>query len=337
LAQSKKKYNMTTANSLSNRGKNLNTSFSKISKLDQQLKAVIANQGSSSETENFFLSTSLFLKYGLEIKRLSNYYSDEEIIKQLSCLRRSIVKDNFTERLQKWPEGYAGDYKTIEMLCNNQSKAKKNTLPYIVDKWAFSLPIAQQHRNKIALQSSKIIETIEFTENPRILIVGAGSAFDVRSIQHIIGHKNFEIYFNDMDENALNYIKKKLNANVLNKSKFISKNILTYIKELYNSNNKFDLILFGGVFDYLTDKQIKFTLSKCYQNVLNKRGTIFFTNISENNDYKYIIEYFANWKLIERTKDELNNLCLASGIKKEELSIYKENTKLTYIVDIKKK
>src|SRR2546426_816944 len=56
-------------------------------------------------------------------------------------------------RLQTWPRGYAGDFETIEYLCEAVNRAQPFTLPWFIEGYALHSACAQQNRNKIAWQA----------------------------------------------------------------------------------------------------------------------------------------------------------------------------------------
>ena len=103
----------------------------------------------------------------------------------------------------------------------------------------------------------------------------------------------------------------------------------------YKQYEKFDLVLFGGLFDYLTDKQIKFVLNNSYQHLSNG-GEIMFTNIAKNNPFKNWIEICGNWELTERSNVQNLEICKTAGIPEHKINQYRDLTNLTNIVEIRK-
>jgi O-methyltransferase involved in polyketide biosynthesis len=75
----------------------------------------------------------------------------------------------------------------------------------------------------------------------------------------------------------------------------------------------FDLILAGGLFDYLSDKMIARTLSDAWS-MLAPEGRIVFTNIATGNPFRVWIEYMGDWKLIERSEEDVASLCRLAGV-----------------------
>lgn len=270
-----------------------------------------------------------------EILLLEKSRNKASIREVLYPLREVYLRSPFTQRLENWPRGYQGDFETIEYLYNGINKSKPNTLEFFVEEYALRSAIAQQHRNKVDFQSMAILDTVR-KKRPscRILIVGCGSGLDIRRVEAMIQNYDCEIVLNDMDEKALEYTLSHLSSQKIVVP--VHANIIDYIRGLDRASAKFDLVMFGGVFDYLSDKQIKFVLSNIYSKHLKNEGRIIWTNIAKGNPYRCWIEYCANWTLIERTEEKCCLLSLQSGIDKKEISIKRDFTNLTYLVDINK-
>ena len=255
----------------------------------------------------------------------------EEIISKLQEVRNIHRQSPFFVRTQDWPRGYAGDFETIEYIINGENKSEVNSLGYYLESIILNSPIVQQHRNKVFHQSQLILNKALENNNAKILSIGCGSSADLRNIQKVLKRTNVEITLFDMDEGALACSAEKLEP-IKDKCSLIQGNLIRLVKKI---EEKFDLIVIGGVFDYLTDKTIVSVLKKIYNENLNKGGEIFFTNIAKGNPYRVWMEYCFNWELIERTKADVGKLFADACLKNSELKIRKEETGLTYLVNIK--
>lgn len=260
----------------------------------------------------------------------------EEILETLNEVRLIQSQSPFVKRLQTWERGYPGDFETIEYLLEAENKAPKNSIAYLIEMYCLNTGIAQQHRNKVRFQADRILQTIlqnsKNHEPPKILNIACGSSPDVALIQDLGKDINFQLVLNDMDKDALELSRQKLSA-IESKIEFVHGNIFRCAGKLA-ANGKYDLIITGGLFDYLDEKQAVFLTNTIYSKLLAPTGKFIFTNIGKPNPYKYWMEYCANWFLIERDKNDIQQILLKSGISPESATISKDSTGLTYLVEI---
>jgi hypothetical protein len=103
----------------------------------------------------------------------------------------------------------------------------------------------------------------------------------------------------------------------------------------FASHGPFDLVLAGGLFDYLNDDQATFLIKAITSTLLSPTGTFAFTNIAKPNPFKYWMEYCANWFLIERTEDDFESLIDQCAIDLKQVSVDMEFCGMTFLVEIK--
>ncbi|HEX7140789.1 MAG TPA: hypothetical protein VF219_23250, partial [Vicinamibacterales bacterium] len=107
----------------------------------------------------------------------------EQIVEVLQPVRDVHARSPFVERLQKWPEGYAGDFKTVEYICNACNLAPEKSIEYFCEQYALTRAITQQHRNKVQIQAARILRAmLEKPRSSKILSIACGSCPDLRSI-----------------------------------------------------------------------------------------------------------------------------------------------------------
>ena len=93
--------------------------------------------------------------------------------------------------------------------------------------------------------------------------------------------------------------------------------------------------LAGGLFDYLPDEHATYLIKHAWS-LLEPGGVFFFTNIARGNPYRPLIEYFGDWFLIERSEDDVLRLCHAAGISRDVVSITREETGLTLMIEARR-
>jgi extracellular factor (EF) 3-hydroxypalmitic acid methyl ester biosynthesis protein len=254
----------------------------------------------------------------------------EEIIKPARDIHSRSV---FVKRMQDWPRDYPGDFETVEYICDLENKSTYGKIEYFIEEYALNSAVAQQHRNKIHRQSGIILDVLlNGNSRQKILSVGCGGSRDFFNIRKYICNVQFNLILHDLDSDALELSLKRL-GNFKGNVHTVRGNFLQSLRTI-ETLGPFDLILTGGLFDYLSDKHISFFLKYALNKFLRQNGTLFFTNIKKGNPYKVWQEYLANWKLIYRTEDEIVNLLTNAGFLPGSFNIEKDETGLTFLVTV---
>jgi extracellular factor (EF) 3-hydroxypalmitic acid methyl ester biosynthesis protein len=256
----------------------------------------------------------------------------EEIVDILEPVRAIHGRSPFVARLQRWPRGYPGDFETVEYICRGENCAPDATLEQHCETYSLNFPIAQQHRNKVWHQSRHIADAVLRNDCARILALACGGCPDFRRVLPLLRRSEAEIHLNDSDPEALAFASRQL-APVVDRCVFLPGNALKIARRL-RGGAPFDLILAGGLFDYLPERHAGYLLEQMYAQ-LAPGGALFFTNIAEGNPYRPLIEYVGDWFLIERSRDMILGLADAAGIPRGAVLIERDETGLAYLIEIR--
>jgi SAM-dependent methyltransferase len=238
----------------------------------------------------------------------------------------------FIRRLQEWPRGYPGDFETIERLWQADNLAEPGSIAHAFETYALSSSIAQQHRNKVAMQTAAIRDAMAGGRRCRLLSIGCGSCPDLRSTLNDVTDRS-EFVLCDSDADALSYSRAWLHP-IADRCHFVHGMVPRVLRRV-NGHKPYDLILAGGLFDYLSDRFIVRTLEESWHQLLAPGGRMLFTNIARGNPFRVWLEYLANWRLIERSEEEILGLCEAAGIPNEPLLI-RDATGLAIVAELRK-
>jgi hypothetical protein len=97
---------------------------------------------------------------------------------------------------------------------------------------------------------------------------------------------------------------------------------------------EFDLVLAGGLFDYLEDRHAIHLIRTIYHRQLRDGGTFFFTNIARGNPFRCLIEYMGDWSLLERSEEDILQLCRQAGVPSESVTMRMDESGLALLVDV---
>jgi SAM-dependent methyltransferase len=267
------------------------------------------------------------LKSEIESQQLVS--SREEIVEMLTKIRSVFRESPFAERVQKWPRGYQGDFETIDYIMKAKNKAKEGTFGYVLEDFFLNSDICKQHKNKVERQAQLIKQTISAKKDARIISIGCGTSEDIKCCIAEIQKSKAEITLVDVDQNAIDFSLHQLSG-IKDRVSSLTGNIYKLMRTL---TEKYDLMLIGGVFDYLNDKTIVSVLSSLRANLADG-GKLFFTNIDKNNPYRAFMEYTSDWILIERSKSDLAKLITDAGWPEASCQTGKDNTGLTHLVEL---
>lgn len=236
----------------------------------------------------------------------------EQLLPCLAGVRLLCGQSPFVRRLQQWPRGYEGDFETIDYLLTGDNRAATGTLAYWIERFCLDSPMAQQHRNKVLAQAACMEACARRVgEGARILVLAAGAAPDVCLAGPVLRERGCTVVLNDFDAAALSLAMSRtqeLGPCV----RAVKGNVLTSINVL-REHGPYDLVVAGGLFDYLSERRARFLVSQVGKRLLARQGRFFFTNIARPNPYRPLMEYMVSWTLIERSPDDVAALLSADG------------------------
>jgi cyclopropane fatty-acyl-phospholipid synthase-like methyltransferase len=161
--------------------------------------------------------------------------------------------------------------------------------------------------------------------------VGCGGCRDILGIEKYINKIQFELDINDIDNDALELSKARLEK--LQNLHVVSGNIIQALRKVERLG-PFDLVVTGGMFDHMSDKHVSFFMKHAMNKLLKADGSLFFANSVEGNPFKVWMEYLADWRLNYRSQDEITTLLNEAGCNGSSIKIGKDETRLAYFVEV---
>ena len=309
-----------------NATQNLLASIDKLQKLNSKKAPELSYHQTISAVFNVIHEIYVLEKEGMHRREIRAF---------LDVPRKIISQSPFFHHAQTWPRGYQGDFEMIEHILGGEKKLEKGTIGYFLEKYAINCPASQQHRNKVACQSQKILEIVHANKicKSRILSIACGSSPDFRMVKNYIDPEAIEIVLLDSDPDAIEFSLRHLKE-LEDSIATITGNIFRNLFKI-KQYGKFDLVVIGGLFDYLNDKLVVKILKNIREYNLKEAGEIFFTNISTDNPDRIFMEYLTDWELIIRTSSGLRQLCCNAGFREANVRISKDITNLTFLAGVK--
>jgi extracellular factor (EF) 3-hydroxypalmitic acid methyl ester biosynthesis protein len=253
----------------------------------------------------------------------------------IAPMRALHARSPFVHRLQAWPRGYAGDFETIEYLCDAENRAPFGSIAWAIEQYALQSPIAQQHRNKVGLQARAILSTLLATRGARIASIGCGGCRDLALVQHHIPPDAGTFVLIDSDADALAFARQRLDR-LRDRCEFVRGRVPRVLtaSAVRPSNGLFDLVVAGGLFDYLQDDWAIATL-RLVRRMLVPGGRLILSNIAAGNPFRAWLEYLGSWSLIERQPEDLARLLTAAEFQADGVHITRDSTGLALMADVR--
>jgi hypothetical protein len=261
--------------------------------------------------------------------------SKADLIEVLGPARLLHSTSPFIAHVQNWPRGRVGDFEAVELLMNQRNRAEPGTIGFWLEQYALNSAIAQQHRNKVLHQAHLILETVvgKRDKGAAILSIGCGSSLDISQIKSALTALPGRFVLVDSDQDALELSRLRL-AHLAERVTLVNGNVFEKVSTLKRLG-PFDLIIAGGLFDYLSDRLAEFLIRIAVHEWLTQGGRLFFTNIASGNPFRYWIDFLANWTLKERSMDQLQAMTSTAAYG-ASTSIEFDPSHLTFFVTVTK-
>ncbi|SNW62337.1 SAM-dependent methyltransferase [Orpheovirus IHUMI-LCC2] len=223
-------------------------------------------------------------------------------------------------RMRNKPLGYDGDYITISCLLDTNYEIE-DRMKRIGKLYVHNLGITKQHILKLNESRLAVINTMKRKKGCKILYLSSGLCHELRDLDL----SSAEVTLVDINKDCMDLNKQYFNKNNFN---YVVGNPVTYLLKKCDEK-KYDIILTGGLLDYVSPRYVKDFVQKCYDS-LEEGGLLFVTNIDKDFPTTQTLKYISKWSLIQRDRNTmLDILGNRSDIKYD---MHKDHTNLTWII-----
>lgn len=290
----------------------------------QKLEEIIENQG--PEPDEYSFLDDIMAKINVEAPHRVAPQSDTTI--DPTSIADLQGKCNFLAdpksimgHIRLKPYGYAGDYHIIDRIYTNDISSEHPKW----DTYALQNTAAQAVRNRKAflinlLETQCLASPQEKKDKPfHFLNIASGPARDILELYETIPDPDkLKVCCVELDHRAIDFAK-KLNQPYEDKICFVNKNVIRFRTE-----EKFDLVWSAGLFDYFEDRIFVRVLSNM-KNWVKPGGEIVIGNFNQDhNPSRNFMEIFGEWYLHHRSPEELTELAIRAGYKKENITVDRE-------------
>jgi SAM-dependent methyltransferase len=251
-------------------------------------------------------------------------------IYQSTVFRRSFEK----------PQGYPGDYKTLEIVYNDNEVSEG--IGKHIDRYGLDVPYSIAIRLRKDRMKEMLYNFINNSseEKLNILNLASGACRDIREMFNLpIRYKGkVNLMCIDQDEGALEYSQRKLslidtgNINI----NLIKGNILRLESLEIGGDNSLDMVYSIGIADYLQDRMMIKILKDCYKK-LKPGGQLVIAYKDRERHKPIALNWYGDWCFIPRNVEEVVRL-INNAIGEENISINieRENSGVIFFATITK-
>lgn len=241
--------------------------------------------------------------------RIRFHQKTNHILSKSYCLNRARI----------WPQGYQGDYKTLEGIYRNTPLS--DGIGYYLDLCALNFPLADAVRNRIRKLESILRYELRHRKAPSVLNIACGSCREVFELVPDIEESGARFTCIDLDDDALTFAANRLSLTSL--SPAIADQI---VMRKYNAMRMFDYEMnqteFGmqdviysvGLFDYLPTDFLATLLRSLY--LILKPGGKLITSFKDASRYRsQEYHWLADWDgFLQRTETDFRNILSDAGM-----------------------
>jgi extracellular factor (EF) 3-hydroxypalmitic acid methyl ester biosynthesis protein len=258
----------------------------------------------------------------------------EKIVKNVAAIKSARVafrdktdpivsKSYGGNRVRTWPQGYQGDYKTIEFLYKNTPMSEG--IGYYLDKYMLSSTLGVGVRERM-LKLAELLKTeLIDRQYPKVLNIACGPCREMHEIVPEIEKAGAHFKCIDLDSEALDFALNRLSYAGLSpdRAEFIQYNALRLFdyETAVSAFGVQDIIYSVGYFDYLANDFLAKLLNTLYL-MLNPGGKLIAAFKDATRYRSQVYHWFADWDgFLQRTPDDFERLFRQAEIPGSALSM----------------
>ena len=238
-----------------------------------------------------------------------------------------------TETLQGWayhkPHGYPGDFQMIDYIYQGKCNSKPSYAKWDAYFQQCGAVLAVRNRKRFFVDLLSSLDKIRVGEVTRVLNVASGPGRDIAEYFSKASLSSIHMDCVDQDSKAIEYAR-KLCKKHLDRVHFIERNAFRF-----QSDDTYDLIWSGGLFDYLSDKQFIYLL-KHLMTFLRAEGELVIGNFSPMNPSRAYMEIVGDWHLNHRDELHLTRLAKESGVHPDSIQVTAETKGINLFLHVRK-
>jgi SAM-dependent methyltransferase len=257
-------------------------------------------------------------------EEFENKVKDDKIIRNARIrfhekTHHILSKSFCINRARTWPQGYQGDYKTLEHAYKNTPLSEG--IGYYLDLYLLNRDLGNAVRNRMKQLKEILRNELIKRQNPHVLNIACGSCREIVELAPVIEKSRANVTCIDIDNDALSFAGERLSYTSIspllsNQIKLRKYNALRMFDHELNMSEfgKQDIIYSVGFFDYLESDFLARLFRELYV-LLNPGGKLIASfkdaNRYRHTDYHWIVDWDG---FLQRTEDDFMSIFSGANI-----------------------
>lgn len=238
------------------------------------------------------------------------------------------AKSYFWSRVLTWPQGYPGDYKTLEAFYKNTPQS--TGIGFYIDRYILSTELGMAVRGRKEALKNLLLKELRKHEKTKVLDIACGSCRELVEISSDIEANNSHVTCVDLDSDALAFSAARLSTTGVSMDRFTFRkyNALKMISH-ERSLKEFgmqDIIYSTGLYDYLESAVLVRMFRALYQ-LVNPGGTmiISFKDCKRYSTFDY--HWVSDWDTFyQRQESDCWKILEDAGIERKNVATAREES-----------
>lgn len=242
---------------------------------------------------------------------------------------------NTCKRARVWPEGFPGDFRTLEGIYANAPIGEG--LAAHLDRYSISSTLAIAIRSRLRKLGELLQERASSeTTSANWLNLACGSCRELLSASSPQAER-ITVHYVDTDPNALAYAKTLLSEKNI-QANFITESAFRFINAERNRKRfgDFSLIYSAGLFDYIPSDRLVKLLKALYESL--QPGGVLITPFKEMRYYEtFDYHWFSNWHhFLQRSEDDFRSIFKEAGMADDAISMERDESGVILFFTVRK-
>jgi SAM-dependent methyltransferase len=255
-----------------------------------------------------------------ELRRLQQWFREKT--------DEVFLQSRLMKRVRTWPEGYPGDYVTLELVYANSSTGRGKGIGPQLDKYFLTRTLAVAVRSRLRRLAHLLNQRAGSERKPAVwLNLACGPCRELLSVS---GKEDRTVWCVDRDPNAVSYAQSLLSNAGRNGDgfRFLKENAFRFGNADVNSDRfgKLTTIYSAGLFDYIPTRQLSKLIGGLYRSLAP--GGVLIAPFKDKHRYDtFDYHWIGKWDFFfQRSEDDFRTLMIEAGIPSQKLEMERDDS-----------